>query len=153
MILIFFAYITKPHPWFLLSTVVQVKFFWMVRIIGLSPPCNTSLHVSAGGSHSSLLLSLHQTSMVLHQGWGCNLAHSSPALSAFPLEVFLLMKNLSAFLRFNGVRECSPCFSDVCPAQLWLRKLDLKRMIFAHLHWLWDWKVLTNPILKSILLT
>lgn len=34
--------------------------------------------------------------------------------------------------------------------QLCLRKLDLKRIIFAHLHRLWDWKVLTKPILKSI---
>lgn len=34
--------------------------------------------------------------------------------------------------------------------QLCLRKLDLKRIIFAHLHRLWDWKVLANPILKSI---
>lgn len=35
--------------------------------------------------------------------------------------------------------------------QLCLRKLDLKIfIIFAHLHRLWGWKVLTNTILKSI---
>lgn len=60
------------------------------------------------------------------------------------------MKNQSGFLCFDGSRVWSPCFSNVSMTQLCLRKLDLNRIIFAHLHRLWDWKVLANPILKSI---
>lgn len=36
------------------------------------------------------------------------------------------MKNLSGFLRFDGTRGCSPCFSDVCLAQLCLKETGFK---------------------------